>query len=368
LRHVVPALIGLVVSAVALAQLIAGLVQRLFDATSDAVFVPTTSFLHRGLALLVVGSVVWLLDWLRGLSREPNSDAWRFVVVLFGITGGLVTAIASLATAGYQTAVWLVGSPQSEIARTHFEAFPDAAGGMVVGLLVWWYHRALLADRRADVRTEIDRIYEHIMSAGGLLATAVGAVILLVAVVEAITGTRIIRGDTAINTLLLSLVLLIIGVPVWATYWRVTVHRVGVEERGSITRRVYLIAVLGVGGLVALGTAIATVYLFLRDLIEGDLSTSTLRSLRYPLAILLTSGIAGGYHFTVFRNEHALVPGADKRRRIVIAGPADSGLDIEWTTTSEGAWPVDDVIATITKSRDDLVVVLGRSGVTIARI
>jgi hypothetical protein len=249
---------------------------------------------------------------------------------------------------------------------------------MVVGLLVWWYHRALLADRRADVRTEIDRIYEHIMSAGGLLAAAVGAVILLVAVVEAITGTRIIRGDTAINTLLLSLVLLIIGVPVWTTYWRVTVHRDSVEERGSITRRVYLIAVLGVGGLVALGTAIATVYLFLRDLIEGDLSTSTLRSLRYPLAILLTSGIAGGYHFTVFRNEHALVPGADKRRRIVIAGPADSaldtalrgipGLDIEWTTTSEGAWPVDDVIATITKSRDDLVVVLGRSGVTIARI
>ena len=378
LRHVVPALIGLVVSAVALAQLIAGLVQRLFDATSDAVFVPTTSLLHRGLALLVTGAVVWTVEWLRGLSHIPRSDAWRFVVVLFGITGGLVTAIASLATAGYQTAVWLVGSPQSEVARTHFEAFPEAVGGIVVGLLVWWYHRALLADRRTDVRTEIDRVYEHIMSAGGLLAAAVGAVILLVAVVEAITGARIIRGDTAINTLLLSLILLVIGVPVWATYWRVTVHHDSAEERGSITRRVYLITVLGVGGLVALGTAIATVYLLLRDLIEGDLSTSTLRSLRYPLAILVTSGVAGGYHFTVFRNEHALAPGADKRRRIVIAGPADAsldtalrgipGLDIEWTTTSEGVWPVDDVIATIAKSREDLVVVLGRSGVTIARI
>ena len=378
LRHVVPALIGLVVSAVALGQLVSGLVQRFFDAASDAVFVPTTTLLHRGLALLVVGSVVWTLEWLRGLSRERHSDAWRFIVVLFGITGGLVTAITSLATAGYQTAVWLVGSPQSDLARTHFEALPEAVGGMVVGILAWWYHRALLADRRTDTRTEIDRIYEHIMSAGGLLAAAVGAVILLVAVVEAITGTRIIRGDTAINTLLLSLVLLIIGVPVWATYWRVTIHRESAEERGSVTRRMYLITVLGVGGLVALGTAIATVYLFLRDLIEGELSTSTLRSLRYPLAILLTSGAAGGYHFTVFRSEHALAPGGDKRRRIVIAGPADSaldtalrgipGLDIEWTTTSEGTWPVDDVIATIAKSRDDLVVVLGRSGVTIARI
>ena len=378
LRHVVPALIGLVVSAVAVGQLASGLVQRFFDAASDAVFVPTTTLLHRGLALLVVGAAVWVVEWLRGLSREPNSDAWRFVVVLFGITGGLITAITSLSTAGYQTAVWLVGSPQSDVARTHFEALPEAVGGILVGVMAWWYHRALLASRRADARTEIDRVYEHIMSAGGLLAAAVGAVILLVAVVEAVTGTRIIRGDTAVNTLLLSLILLIIGVPVWTKYWRVSLHREGADERGSITRRVYLVTLLGVGGLVALGAAIATVYLFLRDLIEGELASSTLRALRYPLAILLTSGAVGGYHFAVFRNEHAAGVGVRKHRHIVIAGPADAALDtalraipaldIEWTTTTEGTWPVDDVVAAINDSRDDLVVVLGRSGVTIARI
>lgn len=378
LRHVVPALIGLSVAAVALGQLVAGLVQRYFDATSETMFVPTTTLLHRGLALLVVGAVVWVTEWLRGLSREPGSEAWRFVVVLFGITGGLVTAVASLATALYQVAVWLVGSPESEVARTHFAALPEALGGVVVGVLAWWYHRALLATHRTEARTEVDRVYEYIMSAGGLLAAAVGAVILLVAVVEAVTGTRLLRGDTAINTLLLSIILLVIGLPVWSIYWRTTLHRTGVEDRGSVSRRVYLITLLGVGGLVALGSAIAVLYLFLRDVIEGRLGSTTLRSLRYPLAILLTSGAVAGYHLSVFRAEHVGGSSPRRRRRIVIAGPADAALDsalralpdldIEWTTTNEGTWPVDEVITALNDSRDDLVVVLTRTGPVIARL
>jgi hypothetical protein len=378
LRHVVPALIGLTVSAVAVGQLVAGLVQRVFDSTSQAVFVSTTTLIHSGLALLVIGGAVWVTEWLRGLSSQPGSEAWRFVVVLFGVTGGLITAITSLATAAYQLAVWIIGSPESDVARTHFEAFPEAIGGVVVGILAWWYHRSLLAAHRTESRTEVDRVYEYIMSAGGLLAAAVGAVILLVAVVEAVTGTRLIRGDTAINTLLLSIILLAIGIPVWSLYWRTTLHRTGIEDRGSASRRVYLITLLGVGGLVALGTAIATVYLFLRDLIEGRLASSTLRSLRYPLAMLLTSGAVAGYHFTVFRAEHVGGTGPRRRRRIVIAGPANAALDsalrllpdldIDWTTTTEGVWPVDDVIAQIKESRDDLVVVLTRNGPTIARL
>jgi hypothetical protein len=274
--------------------------------------------------------------------------------------------------------VWIIGSPESDVARTHFEAFPEAIGGVVVGILAWWYHRSLLAAHRTESRTEINRVYEYIMSAGGLLAAAVGGVILLVAAVEAITGTRLIRGDTAINTLLLSIILLAIGIPVWSIYWRTTLHRTGIEDRGSVSRRVYLITLLGVGGLVALGTAIATVYLFLRDLIEGRLASSTLRSLRYPLAMLLTSGAVAGYHFTVFRAEHAGGTSPRRRRRIVVAGPANAALDsalrllpdldIDWTTTNDGVWPVDDVIAQIKDSRDDLVVVLSRSGVSIGRL
>jgi hypothetical protein len=383
LRHLVPTLIGLSVAAVALGQIVAGLVQRAFDASAESVFVPMTTQLHRGLALLVVGAVVWTVEWLRGLSHESDSDAWRFVVVLFGVAGGLVATIVSVAIVGYHVAVWLVGSPESQVARTHFDSLPEAVGGMVAGGLTWWYHRTLLAQRRGTTRNEIDRVYEHVMAAGGLLSSAVGVVILLVALIEAITGTTLIRGDTAINTLLLACTLLIIGVPVWWTYWRTTLRREGAEERGSFTRRMYVVLVLGIGGLVALGTAIATVYLFLRDVIEGQVGSSTARALRYPLAILITSGSVAAYHVSVFRGTvlrtgHAAIA---ERRRVVVAGPMNAALDtalrstpeldVEWVVGGQGDWPVDGVVERVqrvTRAGNDVVVVLTPTGVEVGRL
>lgn len=389
LRHVTPALIGLGVSAVALGQLVSGLVQRAFDAGADAVVVPSASSLHRGLALLVVGGAVWVSEWLRSLNREPGSEAWRFVVVLFGVTGGLIAAVTSAAIIGYQVAVWLIGSPSSDVARTHFESLPDAVGGLCAGGLVWWYHRTTLKERSGASRAEVDRTYEHLMAAGGLGAAAFGVVILIVAIIEASTGTRLLRGDSAVNTLLLACTLLVVGVPVWYAYWRSTLHRAAPEERNSITRRVYLISLLGVGGLVALGTAIGTVYVILRDLIDGRLDSSTVRAVRYPLAVLLTSGGVAGYHFAVFRGEHpggsaeiSVEPDARTTvHRVVVAGPSNPtleatlravpGVELEWVVGGQGSWPVDDVVgrvSRIVRAGGDATVVLTATGVVVGRM
>lgn len=389
LRHVTPALIGLGVSAVALGQIVSGLAQRVVDAGAEAVVLPSAGSLHRGLALLVVGGVVWVSEWLRGLNREPGSESWRFTVVLFGVTGGLIAAISSAAIVGYQVAVWLVGSPSSDVARSHFESLPDALGGLFAGGLVWWYHRTTLKERQGGSRAEVDRTYEHLMAAGGLGAASFGVVILIVAIVEALTGTRLLHGDSAVNTLLLACTLLVVGVPVWFAYWRSTLRRTTAEERNSITRRVYLVTLLGVGGLVALGTAIGTVYVFLRDVIEGRLDSSTLRAVRYPLAVLMTSGGVAAYHFVVFRSEH---PGGfpeasstsaarPSTRRVVVAGPRDPrleatlrevpGVELEWVVGGEGAWPADDVVSRVSRivgDGDDATVVLTASGVVVGRM
>ena len=388
LRHVTTVLIGLGVSAIALGELVSGIMQRVFDARTDSLVAATSTSLHRGLALFVVGSVVWVMDWLRGLHRRPDSEAWRFVVVLFGVTGGLIAAIASAAIVGYQVVVWLIGSPESDLARSHFRSLPDALGGLFAGGVTWWYHRTLLRERRRDARGEVDRAYEHVMSAGGLVAAALGVVILVVAVIEALTGTRLVRGDSAINTLLLACTLLVVGAPVWLVYWRATLRHVVAEERGSITRRVYLLTWLGVGGLVALGAAIGTVYVFLRDAIEGRLESSTLRAVRYPLAVLVTSSGIAGYHYAIFRGERRneiTEPALMTRlsvapHRVVVAGPrnpaleaslrAVPGVELEWVIGGSGVWPTDDVVGRVTRiiqAGGDVTMVLTSSGVVIGQ-
>jgi hypothetical protein len=236
----------------------------------------------------------------------------------------------------------------------------------------------VLAARRGQQRTEIDRTYDYVMAIGGLIAVGVGVVILLGAFVEALTGGALLAGDPALNTLLLAVVLLIIGLPVWWVHWRAAgLHYASGEpdEIASVSRRVYLISLIGIGGLVALGTGIATVYIFLRDVIDGTLASSTVRSMRIPLATLLTSGAVATYHLGVFRADHRTHGDAIPRaipRRVVLVGPYDASIDqlvrdrgeaqVEWVATRSGTWSAGDLQAILAELEGDIVISLTPSG------
>lgn len=383
-RHVTTALIGLALAAVGVGQLVSAALERiLWPGSRNAVLVDSTDLLASAVALLIIGVAVWMRYWVRGLSAWPDSEGWRLLVVLFGVAGGLIAAIVAGATVLYRMAVWWLGSPQASDIGDHFSSLPSALGAACAGLVVWAYHRAVLTARRGQQRTEIDRTYDYVMAISGLIATGVGVVILLGAFVEALTGGALLAGDPALNTLLLAVVLLIIGIPVWWVHWRAAgIHYASGEpdEIESVSRRVYLISLIGVGGLVALGTGIATVYLFLRDAIDGTLSSATVRSLRIPMATLVTSGVIAIYHLTCFRSEHEIhvAPSPEiARRRVVLVGPRDNALEeqihelggftIERIVTSGDSWQPASVIDRLNSSSGDVVIVRTDVGLHIAQ-
>jgi hypothetical protein len=378
-RHVVLALIGLGVSAVGIGRLVAALLERVtLPGSLNALLVDDTSPIANAAALLIIASPVWIRYWVRGLATAPGSDGWRLHVVLFGIAGGVITAIVAGATVLYSVAVWFLGSPRESEISDHFSSLPGALGAASAGLLVWAYHRAVLNSHRQPVRSEIDRTYLYVMAIGGLLAAAVGVVILFGAFIEALTGGALLAGDPAHNTLLLAVILLAIGIPVWWLHWRAAATHAEAGERDeveSLSRRVFLISLIGVGGLVALGTGIATVYLFLRDVLDGTLSSSTIRSLRIPLATLLTSGTISLYHLRCYRHDHASRETSSPRavrRRVVLVGPfdqsvdqlvrADGSVDVRWIGTVVGTWSVDAVRQTLHEHPGDVVISLTPNG------
>jgi len=378
-RHVVVAAIGLSLSTVAIAQLITAILDRLvWPGTLNALIVNDAHQFANAVALSVIGAAVWVRYWLMGLASAPSSDGWRLYVVLLGAAGGLITAIISSATMLYSIAVWILGSPVDTDAADHFESLPSQIGALVVGVLVWWYHRTTLAHRPTTVRKEVDRTYTYLMALGGLIAAAVGVVILLSAFVEALTGGAVIAGDPALNTLLLAIVLLAIGIPVWWVHWRAAslLYSVGdADEIESVSRRVYLITLVGVGGLVALGTGIATVYLVLRDLIDTNVSSSTFRSLRFPLATLLTSGLIALYHFGIYQRDHATQPDRVPKattRQVILVGPFDAAIEemvlglgpanVRWIVTVGGSWSIDEVRTLLLAQAGDTAISLTPSG------
>lgn len=377
-HHMAGSLIGLGTAAVGLAGLLAGALRVLLGLEGETVLAATDNPMLQGLAVLVVGAPVWFVYWFRGAARYERDPLWLGYVLLAGVAGGLVTAIVSASTLLHSVLVWLVGEPGSVTAAVHFDAAPTQAAAAVVGALVWWYHQELLHAGGPVSRTEVRRVYEYLMAGIGLLAAAGGLVVLLAALVEALTGRAFVGGD-AVNTLLAAATLLVVGGPVWWLYWRriQAVARDDAAELTAPTRRLYLFVLLGLGGVASVVALIVGVYLLFQDVVAGTVGAETFRSMRFPVGVLLTSAGVVAYHWTVYRDDRERVPEAVEAhgpRFVLLVGPADHaiahavadrthGRVQAWARADDGqaAWSVDEVMTALAGTTGDEVMVLAEA-------
>lgn len=307
LRDLLSALVGLAVATYGLGALVGATLRLLTGLQGESIVGGDADPLLLAGALLLVGAAAWTVHWLLNLVRGPRTTGWLTLVLLVGVGGGLLLAVTSLSVVLHQVLVWLVGDPRTTEATEHFAAAPATFGAAVAGLVVWWYHQAVLDAGRSGERTEVRRVYEYLMSAVGLLAAAGGLVMVLVTVVEAIAagGDLVVEGS-AVNTLLAALVLLAVGIPLWLWHWRLAQRARGADAAGelrSVTRRTYLLVLFGVAGIAAVIALLVLVYLVLTDVLEGDAGVETLRGIRFPLGILLTTSLLSAYHWTIFRSD-----------------------------------------------------------------
>lgn len=381
-HHLAGSLIGLATAATGLAGVLAGALRSLWGLEGDAVLAGDGSLILQGLVTLAVGAPVWFVYWVRTAARQERDALWIAYVLLAGVGGGLVTAIGSASTLVYSVLVWLVGDPGSSDAAKHFENAPSAAAAAVVGILVWWYHQAVLEGAGAEVRTEVRRIYEYLMAGIGLLAAAAGLTTVVVAFIEAVTGTEgVVVGGSTANTLLGAATLLAVGGPVWWLYWRriqAAARSAPAAELMSPTRRVYLFILFGLGGVAAVVALLVGVYLFFRDVVDGTVGAETLRRMRFSIGVLLTTAGIAAYHWAVYRADREHVPAAVKThgpKFVLLVGPADPEIAREvahrthgrvqaWSRTDDGlaTWSVDEVMAALGETTADEVIVLSEAG------
>jgi hypothetical protein len=282
----------------------------------------------------------------------------------------------------YTVLVWLLGDPGSAGAVEHFDGAPSSAAAAAVGALAWWYHRAVLEETGAETRSEVRRIYEYLMAGISLLAAAGGLTTVVVAVVEAITGTEsVLVNDSTVNTVLAAATLLAVGGPVWWLFWRRIQRAAGratLVEVESPTRRVYLFVLLGLSGVVTVVALLVGVFLLFEDVVEGTVDTETLRRMRVPIGLLLASAAIAAYHWTVFRadREH-LPPPVEVRgpKFVLLVGPADPAIAGEVAARTHGRvqawartdgvpahWSADDVMTALGDTAAEEVIVLSDAG------
>jgi len=367
---------------------VAGLVS-LLGASLDALLVDQARTLlvqqhplAQAAATVVAGVPVWVVYWLRGLSKARRATLWFGYVLPVGVGGSLVLAVVGASTALYQLLVWLIGEPASTQAAQHFEGTPTAGACLVVGAVSWWYHRQVLAGA-TPVRTEVTRVYEYLMAGIALLAAAVGVTMVVVAVVESLVPPAAVEvGTHVVNSLLSGVTLLLVGGPLWWVFW----SRIGratrdgdPEELGSPTRRTYLFVLFGLGGVAAVVAILVAAFLGIQGTLQGGFDAHVLRDMRIPVAILLAAGAISGYHWTVYRDDRSRLPAKTPQhgpRYVLLVGAPDAivggaverltGARVDLWVRADGLavpWAVDDVVAAVNRSRADAVaVVAGPAG------
>jgi Domain of unknown function (DUF5671) len=365
LYHLAGSLIGLGIAAIGLVGLLGGAVWTFLFATGGDVLVVGSPWVP-GLVTLLVGAPVWAFYWLLTASRDERGPFWLAYVLLAGVGGGLVVTVVAASSALHTALVWLVGEPRLTDASSHFDGVPFAASAAAVGLLMWWYHRTVLGDARTVPRTEIQRVYEYLMAGIGLVAAATGLTILVAAAAEALARTRTeLLAGSAVNTLLGAATVLAVGAPVWWLYWQRAQRArelAPAVECSSPTRRTYLVLLLGLGSVTAVVATLAAVYLLFEDAVSGTVGAPTLRSMRFALGILLSTGALAAYHWAVFQGDRPFaLPSGHPRveRRVFLVGPPDpdiaravadaTGFRVQaWQTRDEGnPWSLNDVVAAL---------------------
>lgn len=376
-------------SLVGLVLLVSGLVTTLGSAL-DLVLradVPDrpTGALAEGAGLAVAGVAVWTLYWLATALRLPRRTPWLAYVLPVGVGGGLVMALVAASRLLWSVAVWLVGDRLGRSASEHFESAAFEVAALALGVLVWRYHKTVLGAAaaagagEAAGRGEVLRVYEYLVAGIALVAAAVGIGTLLVALIEATTpGSD--EGMTVLNTLLAAVTLLLVGLPVWWLFWgriRAAVAAEPAPEAMSLTRRVYLVVLFGVAGIVAVVALIVVAFTFFQDLVNAQSGPGTLRAMRYGLGVLVGTAAASTYHGLVFRRDRTLVatgPAAGPRS-VLLIGAADR--DVERAVRATGArveawgrldstpapWDEAALVATLAgHAGEDVVVVAEASG------
>jgi hypothetical protein len=302
-------LISLWTAAVAAILLGSAVLTRLYDEVYRETMVATTGDDLRRLAPFVaVGAVAWWWYWLRHAIHDARTKLWYASTLLGGVLPGLMITLVAAGFGLFAVLEWAVGTPEGSTAD-HFSVMAAALAAAAVGGGVLAYFRSVIRPDGAAVRSEVDRMYDYLVAATGLVASAVGIAMLIVAFIQAVVPDAVAEAGTAGgDALLLAVTLLVIGGPVWLRSWSHAQRLVRAEpqEATSPSRRVYLIALFGIGGLTAMVSLIVMLAIGIEDLLERTAGWETLFAIRVPLALVLTVGVVAGYHWHVFQQDRAV--------------------------------------------------------------
>ena len=270
--------------------------------------------LRTSLSVAIVGGLIWWTHWMRFASADRESVLRWFYLFAAAVGGGAITALVGSGIAVSMVLVWVFGA-STDPANAHFDDLPAALAVTAVGFAMWAYHRRRMTDEAVGRdAVHVFRSYDLLLTTIGLIALSVASAAILDTFLKLVSDTSsvVVAGDVQWRQRIAAiLTILAIGIPVWWIHWRRIQLAAASDpdvERTALPRKIYVMGVLCLGLLALVGGASSTLFIFIRDLLDVDLSANTLRELSTSLAIVVTAVFIIPYHWTIYRQDRALEP------------------------------------------------------------
>ena len=321
---------ALAFAGVGLASLLGLLFDRVYDGLTGAPALAAQSFWSgepkRQVSSVVVGGLWWAFHWLYIGRGDLESSLRQVYLYLFAFLGGALTVLVSAGRIIHALLQWLLSAPGLPSGSAHFRDVASILATLSVGAALLLYHWQVVQEESRKLAGGLSaarRSFHYIMSGAGIGALASGAMVLLGLLVGLVLPSAqepLVSTTAWRNLLAVALTLLLIGAPLWYWYWprmQRQVRAAGAEERGALSRRIYVYGALGVLALAVLGSLIFFLTAFLSDALKGQFSLDFLREGKWALGVVITASALLPYHWQVLREDQRAGAESGPRKKSV---------------------------------------------------
>ncbi len=270
--------------------------------------------LINGLALVLVGTPVWVYTWSmcqNAISEPGEGKSVLRLIILFILAMSSVLVV--LTTSGLIIDVILLQILGAKLLLKDFiMKFGDPFSVGVPFAVVWayyggWLNREIRSYEDETRRAALKRFYYYILSFTGLTAAFIGLTLLMSFIVSIATSNAL-WGDVLRPQLAGAIATLFAGLPLWYTTWRPMQDEAlqagdgGDHARRSLIRRAYLYLAIFSTVIGGMASAIYLVYTVLFGFL-GQRSDNFITDVLNGLQLLLLFAAFLVYHLSVMKKD-----------------------------------------------------------------
>jgi len=272
----------------------------------------------NGLALLFVGTPVWIYSWrvIQDSLTDPAEmgSTLRLGILYLLALGGVITVITTAWVIVNTILLRLLGQDMTLGDLTQRIGGPISIGvplGAVWAYYGYWLNRHIEAVGDAVRQASMKRLYNYILAFIGLVVAFVGVATLFSFIINMLTGSGIVLSDAFRSNLAASISSLIVGLPLWLAKWRpmqaeaMAPGEMGDHARRSVLRKTYIYLALFASVIGGMATAVGLVYQLIRIVLAGGTGSIVVNDLLNLVQLLFLFGVVLVYHLSVLRADGA---------------------------------------------------------------